>query len=229
MRQLLIANTEADFTSHAGLGLIGMALDRQTELAAGAAAVSTLRSDAVSHRDVLASYIGLLCLGKSDYEAIEAYREDTFFYEALGLEQVPSEATLRQRMDEHADAFRSVVDSVSEQFLLAVEAPITPLANGFVALDCDVTPFDNGRTNKEGVSRTYKGCDGFAPMAAYLGQEGWCLELELREGSQHCQKDTPEFLARVLGRARRLSYRAPLLRLDSGNDAIENIAVLEAR
>jgi hypothetical protein len=24
-------------------------------------------------------------------------------------------------------------------------------------------------------------------MAAYLGQEGYCLELELREGSQHCQ------------------------------------------
>lgn len=38
-------------------------------------------------------------------------------------------------------------------------------------------------------------------MAAYLGQDGWCLELELREGSQHGQKDTPAFLARVLERA----------------------------
>jgi hypothetical protein len=31
-------------------------------------------------------------------------------------------------------------------------------------------------------------------MAAYQGQEGYCLELELREGSQHCWKGTQEFL-----------------------------------
>jgi hypothetical protein len=73
-------------------------------------------------------------------------------------------------------------------------------------LDCDVTPFDNSRTKKEGVSRTYKGVDGYAPMAAYVGQEGYCLELELREGSQHCQKGTPAFLQRVLGRARTLTW-----------------------
>jgi hypothetical protein len=113
-------------------------------------------------------------------------------------------------------------------FLRNVGAPITPLANGLVPLDCDVTPFDNSKTRKAGVSRTYKGCDGFAPMAAYLGQEGWTLELEMREGSQHCQKGTPEFLGRVLARARGLTKRGLLLRLDSGNDAIDNIAVVEA-
>ena len=109
-----------------------------------------------------------------------------------------------------------------------VRAPITALANGLVPLDCDVSPFDNARTHKEGVSRTYKGCDGYAPMLAYLGQEGWCLEVELREGRQHCQKDTPALLARVLERARRLmpSHQGMLLRLDSGNDALENIAVV---
>jgi S-adenosylmethionine hydrolase len=34
---------------------------------------------------------------------------------------------------------------------------------------------DNSQTRKEGVSYTYKGYDGYAPIAAYLGQEGWCL------------------------------------------------------
>jgi len=33
---------------------------------------------------------------------------------------------------------------------------------------------DNSKTKKEGVSRTYKGDDGYAPIAAYLGGEGWC-------------------------------------------------------
>lgn len=70
------------------------------------------------------------------------------------------------------------------------------------------------------MSRTYQGHDGYAPMAAYLGREGYCLEFELREGKQHCQRDTPEFLARVLGRVRRVSDAPPLLRLDGGNDAL---------
>ncbi|WP_281054906.1 hypothetical protein [Thiocystis violascens] len=39
-------------------------------------------------------------------------------------------------------------------------------------LDGAVTPFYNSDSKKEGVSRTYKGMDGYAPMAAYLGQEG---------------------------------------------------------
>ena len=84
------------------------------------------------------------------------------------------------------------------------------------------------KTKKEGVSRTYKGSDGFAPMAAYLGQAGWWLKFELREGSQNCQKGTPELLARALARARRLTDAPLLLRLDNGNDAIESIATLAA-
>jgi len=228
LRQFIIAESEADFTSHAGLGLIGMALERYTEVATDAAAVAPLRCDAISHRDVLYSYVAMLCLGKSDFEAINDFREDAFFHEALGLGQAPSEGTLRQRMDAHADAFRTLAEDAAVAFVRRVRAPVTPLANGLVPLDCDVTPFDNSKTHKEGVSRTYKGDDGFAPMAAYLGQEGWCLELEMREGSQHCQKGTPELLARVLVRARRLTERGLLLRLDSGNDAIDNIAVVEA-
>jgi hypothetical protein len=228
MRQFIIAESAADFTSHAGLGLIGLALERYTDLTTDAAAVAPLRCDAIGHRDVLSCYVAMLCLGKSDFEAISGFREDAFFHEALGLKQVPSEGTLRQRMDAHAETFRPLVETAAVAFVRNVGAPITPLANGLVPLDCDVTPFDNGKTRKEGVSRTYKGCDGFAPMAAYLGQEGWTLELEMREGSQHCQKGTPEFLQRVLARARSLTQRGVLLRLDGGNDAIDNIAVVEA-
>ncbi len=36
----------------------------------------------------------------------------------------------------------------------------TALDNGFVPVDIDITPFDNSKSNKEGVSRTYKGFDG---------------------------------------------------------------------
>jgi hypothetical protein len=43
--------------------------------------------------------VGLLALGKSDFEAIEPFRTDRFFKEALGLSKVPSSAWMRQRLD----------------------------------------------------------------------------------------------------------------------------------
>lgn len=61
------------------------------------------------------------------------------------------------------------------------------LESGLVPLDLDVTPMDNSKTHKEGVSHTYKGFDGYAPMMAYIGTEGFLANTELWEGSQHCQ------------------------------------------
>jgi hypothetical protein len=228
VRRFVITESEADLTSHAGLGLIGLALNERTDLGTDAKAVAPLRSDAMAHADILACYVALLCLGKSDFEAINGFREDAYFAAALGLDQVPSEGILRQRMDAHAGGYLAVMQAASLEFLRRTRAHLTPLDNGLMPLDCDVTPFDNSRTNKEGVSRTYKGTDGYAPMAGYLGREGFCLEFELREGSQHCQKGTPAFLQRVLGRARQLTAAPLLVRLDGGNDAIDNIAVITA-
>jgi hypothetical protein len=77
----------------------------------------------------------LLCLGKNDFEAITGFREDVFFHEALGVKQVPSEGILRQRMDAHADAYRTAVVDASLAFLSNVRAPVTPLANGYDAIE----------------------------------------------------------------------------------------------
>ena len=74
--------------------------------------------------------------------------------------------------------------------LLTNKIQPTALANGLVPVDIDVTPMDNSKSKKEGVSRTYKGFDGYAPMMAYIGTEGYAINFELREGKQHCQKGT---------------------------------------
>lgn len=225
MRHFILEQSDADFTSHSGLALVGMALKRHSGLSKAVDHNVALRHG-IAHSDVLCSYIGMLSLGKSDFEAIENVRDDEFFIEALGVSTVPSAVTLRQRLDERAAAFLPVVEEASVDFLLSVEVEPTALDTGHVPLDADVTPFDNSNTRKEGVSRTYKGHDGYAPMAAYLGREGYCLEFELREGKQHCQRGTPEFLARVLARARRVTDEPVLLRLDGGNDALDNIDVV---
>ena len=84
---------------------------------------------------------------------------------------------------------------------------------------------DNSKSKKEGVSRTYKGFDGYAPMMAYIGTEGYAINFELREGKQHCQKGTVEFLQETINLCHKLTDKPLLIRLDSGNDSIDNASI----
>lgn len=87
-------------------------------------------------------------------------------------------------------------------------------------------PFDNSKSHKEEVSRTYKNFDGYAPIMAYIGTEGYGCNFELREGSHHCQNGTPNFLRETIAAAKQMTVQTLLVRMDSGNDAVENYAVL---
>ena len=236
MRSFEIVQSSTDtITSHSGLALVGRAL-RYTRLAKDLAQIPLRHG--IAHADCVTSYLGLLCIGKSDFDAIESRREDTFFRSALGIAKVPSAPSLRQRLDEHAEAMIPHVDDASIAFIGNVGAPVTPILikygsslrpqkRRYAALDIDVFPMDNSGTKKEGVSYTYKGFNGYAPLAAYLGEEGWCLACELRPGSQNGQKEFIDFLERVIPRARQLTNHRLLVRLDSGHDAAENRAWLE--
>ena len=62
-------------------------------------------------------------------------------------------------------------------------------------------------------------------MMAYFGREGYLINCELRKGSQHCQKHTPEFLRETIDACRRVTKEPLLFRLDSGNDSTENIGI----
>ena len=144
--------------------------------------------------------------------------------QALEIKNVPSAERLRQRFVENASAMIPIIDEINIDFMVKAGVPVTALKTGHVAVDIDVFPMDNSGTKKEGVSRTYKGHDGFAPIAAYLGSESWCLGNELREGSQHSQKDFLSFAKLVIPRARQLTDEPLLVRLDSAHDALENRA-----
>lgn len=218
------------YTSHSGLALVGLGLNRFCSLPgkAGDAFPLSAGSTGIGLDDILRSYIGLLATGKSDYEAISNRRNDDYFRESLGIVRVPSAETLRQRFDEVAVGLRPLCDASGVEFLKKAKVAITPLDTGYIPLDCDVFAMDNSKTCKEGVSRIYNGEDGYAPIAAYLGKEGWCLELELREGKQHSQCGFIPFLKRVLKKARTLTSRKILVRLDSAHDALETRATLKS-
>lgn len=222
-----ISTTDDVLVAHSGLALAGAVL-QQTQLRARLAAIQVpgCKRPVMSHGEVLLSMIGLLCLGKSDYADIEAFRRESFFAQALGLTQLPSEETLRQRLDQLGSAPLAILHEEAADLLKRHAPPLLPCHRQWIPLDVDVSPLDNSGTKKEGVACTYKLRAGYAPVFAYLGQEGYLVHCELRPGDQHCQKGTPEFLERAVALARRVTAARLLVRMDAGNDDAENLRIL---
>lgn len=222
MKRFIIEHSDEEFyTSTSGISLIGLGLNRFTNLASSVAEAVPL-SHGISHADVIRSFCALLAQGKSDFVAIEQHREDDFFRESLGLSQVPSEATLRQRMDDHAAEFLQVVSWETIQFLMKAEVPLTSLSTGHIAVDIDGFAMDNSGTKKECVSRTYRNFDGYLAMPVYLANEGWLIECPLLPGSQHPQKAFIPLLQRALARIRQICKDKLLIRTDAAHDAVTN-------
>jgi len=191
----------------------------------------------ISNADVMKSYLGMLCQGKSDFDHIEPFRQDDAFAISLDIQDVPSSPTLRQRLDmAGTSVWKDVLLEESAELLRRVKAPLTGVelyvpsegTQTLLPLDIDVSPFDNSGTKKEGVSRTYKGHDGFAPIFSYLGREGFGVHVELRAGSTHVQKDVDQFLKDSILYARRITNRPLLVRMDAGNDCFANLKVCHA-
>jgi len=229
-----LEQSQEDLTSHSGLALFGGTL-RGSQLANKLNQIELPKAKQephISHYDTLVSYIGLLGLGQSDYEAIEPFRDDDIgFRPLLDLDAVPSCSTLRQRLDQLAEMpdaaeLLLMLKEESLAILKSKKVVLTPTLRDLVPLDIDVSPFDNSKSHKEGVSRTYKGFDGYSPILAYIGREGYMVNVELRPGKQHCQKETPAFLRETLTLVRQLTDAPLLVRLDSGNDAAANLAIL---
>jgi len=233
MIEFELSQSQEELTSHSGLTLVGYGLYRMKNWNRidGIHLPNAKTEPLIPHSDVLKSYVGLLCTGKSDYEAIEDYRPgDKYFPTSLGIDRVASCETLRQRMDQLGTEGEVVTIGLKEEnlrMLRDVGMSLAPTLREMVALDIDVSPFDNSKTHKEEVSRTYKGYDGYAPIFTYIGEEGYLVNLELRPGKQHCQNNTPVFLRASLRLARLLTDARLLVRMDSGNDAVENISICE--
>jgi hypothetical protein len=230
-----IVQGDEQLSSHSGLALVGVILNRsQVRERLDMVMLPEHPFPEISHGEVATAMVGLICLGKPDFDAIEAFRDDPFFLQSLGLDSVPSSPTLRQRLDSARGAFNDIILEESARVVGRIAPVITPCHGNLVAVDIDVSPFDNSGTKKEGVSWTYKKVDGYAPIFGYVGEEGYLANLALRPGSDHSQKGTDAFLRRTLRYARLMSHSTErsrrsqatfLVRMDSGNDSLDNIKV----
>lgn len=226
MKRFTIEQSDEEFyTSHSGISLPGLALNRFTSISS-ALAKAVPSDDVISHADCVKSYCGLLAQAKSDFVAIEQFRADDFFRDALGNKHVPSEGTMRQRMDEHAEAFLPVLSWASIELLQKVKVPITAIETGHVTVDIDGFAMDNSDSKKENVSRTYRQFDGYLFLPAYIGIEGWMVNGRLLPGSQHPQKEFIPFLRETQARIRQFCDKKLLYRKDSAHDSLDTLVEL---
>lgn len=217
----LIDTTTDRLHSTGGVALVGKICER-----IGFGSMSS-----VSHPETLKSLIGLFVQGRTRYEEIDLFRRDRLFRDSFGLAYVPARETLRlylERMAPEANHVQEEVDGATISLLKrSTLTPIRTEIQRYLPVDVDTSPFDNSKSHKEGVSRTYKQFDGYHPIFSYIGGEGYMLSCELREGKQHCQNGTPAYLERTIDLLKRLPITTPVLfRLDGGNDAKDTLETL---
>ena len=96
-----IVSTKETIVSHGGNLLVGELLSK-SNLGNGLTTLSDGNkptANGITTGDVASTYIGMLCQAQPEFEAAEQFREDDYFSESLGITDVPSCSTLRQRMD----------------------------------------------------------------------------------------------------------------------------------
>lgn len=222
---LNIKKVSQHLITHSGIALAGHLISTDA-FNADLDALSYGKRSPFSNSDIVKSLAGVICVGKPNFEAITEFKDDNFFCYGMDIQEVPSPETLRQRFDEYGDDLKELVKKHSIKMVKIHDSSLSSCFKGYVPLDIDVSPFDNSGTKKEGISCTYKFFDGYAPIFAYLGQnEGYLINLELREGSQHCQKNTPEFLDQSIKNSIEITDQPILVRLDGGNDSKDNLDV----
>jgi len=185
------------------------------------------RSDAIKYSDILLSYIGLLCTGSTAFEDIDEYRNNSAFKHMLGIKDVPSTETLRQRLDELA-LYPEVFDILLAVNLLLIkevvlkETQVTGM--NLIVIDMDASPMDNSGSSKAKVSNTYKNFMGYCPVFAYISENGYMLNCNLRPGKDHSMIGAVDFIKKCLEMTDELGITDKILfRLDSGYDAADLI------
>jgi hypothetical protein len=193
------------------------------------AGIGAIRSAIIKNAGaIIAIMFGLMVEGKKDFESTGEKRGSLFFQEALGLKYVYSKETVRLYIEKMATNADDIIGQLRESSVKIIKkAPKHGLWIGgrhYLPVDIDTTTMDNSKTKKEGVSRTYQGFDGYHPILAYVGKEGYMLDCELRPGSQHCQKGTVEFIKGLKAPLRGIQQGGRFLfRMDSGNDSFDTL------
>jgi hypothetical protein len=83
-RFIIEKSADGFYTSHSGLVLISLCLNRFTSLRKHLGTLLRLKENAFSHAAVVRRHLSPLRFDKSDFAAIKGFRQSRFFRETLG-------------------------------------------------------------------------------------------------------------------------------------------------
>jgi hypothetical protein len=222
MADFIIKPTTNMFVNHVGLTFISKFLN-SNDFYSRINSVSKIKKNfgVITDYEIVKTVIALVALGKTNFEAVEQYRKDKYFKKALKLKRVPSSVTIRQRLETYGEEMFTVLRQINTDLIKNHFSNETVKINDkdYVLLESDVTPMDNSDSKKEGVAKTYKLVDGYAPMMSYAGRSGFMVNNELRNGDCHSNCDgTDKYFTETIGLAKQLCSEPLFSILDSGND-----------
>jgi hypothetical protein len=208
---------------HAGLALIGE-LARISGIDELSRDISKAKQPQITDEEIIRALCGLLCQGKTDFDQIKEFREDSFFLNALNLARTPSPEILRQRFQ--ALSLQTELEGKLPECSLNLwnqlgmkPEYISHNDRSWVRMDIDAVIFDNDDTKKEGAEFTYNNQFGFNPVFAHLGG-GWMVNARLRPGSAHSlAPGTKDFIFQSLHYGKSMVQDPLLLVMDSGFDS----------
>jgi hypothetical protein len=207
--------TDEPIINNAGLAAVG-----QLMRIAGVDCVCSDRNfpnQKIQNADIVKVMCGLLATGKTSFDHIHQFDNDkNFFADALRIARMPSEASLRQRIETMSCDHRvhEEIMNCSIRMLKAVNFSI-PKVNvpGFcgVRVDTDSSIFDNSQSKKEGVAVGYTGVAGYAPLCSFL-EGGIAIGAKLCPGNHHAlHEGYEEYFAQVRKNVKKLAPASAIL------------------
>lgn len=157
MRKIEIVTSDERLITPSGLSLVGQVLGKSDLIKKANRMRTEKRSQPqIKNGDILLTMIGLLTLGKSDFDVNEFHTDEEFYKLSLGIAYgIPSESSLRNRLDDIGISMNTQILEGNISMLRECGFEPSALECGCEPVDIDALPFDNSGSHKKVVSRTY--------------------------------------------------------------------------
>jgi hypothetical protein len=176
MPQSIVKQLDCDLTPVAGLTLVARHL-KTVQPVLGCLDAAQPVEGGVANSDIVRSHHGLQVRGKSDFDAIEKFRDDAGLHkQAPGIGLLPSARRCA------SSAWTRVLGSCSTSPRPIIETLLTGQRPDYGVLPCGWLPLGvhtfamaNGARPRKAWGRTCASADGCCPLAAYPGRHGYDL------------------------------------------------------
>jgi hypothetical protein len=219
-----IETTTERLKSNGGLVLVGK-IAQKIDLTAASSTVLACAGT------IIATLYAIIVQGNSAFEDASVLRGNRFFLESLGLTTTHAKETIRLYLEKLIADKEAVLKQLRGCVVaLMLKAKVHGIWIGgrcYIPVDINTSPMDNSGSHKEGVSYTYKRFEGYHPIFAYYGRDGYMIDWEVWPWSRHCRKGTVDFIRGMVEWYGKVwGGKRLLFRLDSGNDAYETMEAI---